>query len=111
MSIAIDRLPTRSHRWVTMCMGEGTMKLSIADYRRAIDIIHDPSSAEAAIVSQFARDLAVTARFGTVEPPLQGNSCTSESLGTEHRFMPPESPFTNALSSTSSEEQSCTTGL
>jgi hypothetical protein len=46
------------------------MKLSIADYHRALDTIHDPSGAEAAIVDQFARDLAVTARFGTIEPPV-----------------------------------------
>jgi hypothetical protein len=46
------------------------MKLSIAEYHRALDTIHDPSGAEAAIVDQFARDLAVTARFSTIDPPV-----------------------------------------
>lgn len=47
------------------------MKISVDDFRQALDIIGDSSGQEAAIVAQFALDLAVTARFrsdgGTME--------------------------------------------
>lgn len=43
------------------------MKLRIEDLRQALDVIGDAGGAEAAIVAQFALDLAVTARFGTIE--------------------------------------------
>jgi hypothetical protein len=39
------------------------MKVSVDDFRQALDIIGDSSGQEAAIVAQFALDLAVTARF------------------------------------------------
>jgi hypothetical protein len=43
--------------------GGDTMKLSVGDFRQALDIIGDAGGSEAAIVAQFALDLAVTARF------------------------------------------------
>ena len=39
------------------------MTLSIDDFRQALDIIGDSAGAEAAIVAQFALDLAVTTQF------------------------------------------------
>jgi len=50
-----------SNRW-----GDG-MKLRIEDVRQALDVIGDAGGTEAAIVAQFALDLAVTARFGAIE--------------------------------------------
>jgi len=48
------------------------MKVSVDDFRQALDIIGDSSGQEAAIVAQSALDLAVTAQFrsdgGTIEP-------------------------------------------
>ena len=48
------------------------MKLSIEDFREALDIVGDSAGQEAAIVAQFALDLAVTAQFradgATIEP-------------------------------------------
>lgn len=46
------------------------MKLSIEDIREALDIVGDAAVPEAAIVAQFALDLAVTAQFhnGGIEP-------------------------------------------
>jgi hypothetical protein len=38
------------------------MKLNIEDFRQALDLIGEAGRAEAAIVAQFALDLAVTAR-------------------------------------------------
>lgn len=47
------------------------MKVSVDDFRQALDIIGDSGGQEAAIVAQFALDLAVTAQFrsdgGTME--------------------------------------------
>lgn len=47
------------------------MKVSGDDFRHALDIIGDNGGQEAAIVAQFALDLAVTAQFrsdgGTME--------------------------------------------
>jgi hypothetical protein len=43
--------------------GNRAMMLSIDDFRQALDIIGDSAGAEAAIVAQFALDLAVTAQF------------------------------------------------
>ena len=43
--------------------GNRAMTLSIDDFRQALDIIGDSAGAEAAIVAQFALDLAVTAQF------------------------------------------------
>jgi hypothetical protein len=40
------------------------MKLSIEDFRQALDLIGEAGGTEAAIVAQFAFDLAVTARSG-----------------------------------------------
>jgi hypothetical protein len=39
------------------------VKLSIEDFRETLDMIGDAAGQEAAIVAQFALDLAVTARF------------------------------------------------
>jgi len=48
------------------------VKLSIEDFREALDIVGDAAGQEAAIVAQFALDLAVTAQFraagATIEP-------------------------------------------
>jgi hypothetical protein len=46
------------------------MNLSIDDFREALDIIGDGAGQEAAIVAQFALDLAVTAKFAVdpIEP-------------------------------------------
>jgi len=48
------------------------VKLSIEDIREALDIVGDSAGQEAAIVAQFALDLAVTAQFradgATIEP-------------------------------------------
>jgi len=48
------------------------VKLSIEDFREALDIIGDAAGQEAAIVAQFALDLAVTAQLraggATIEP-------------------------------------------
>jgi hypothetical protein len=52
--------------------GGGAVKLNIEDFREALDIIGDAAGQEAAIVAQFALDLAVTAQFhadgATIEP-------------------------------------------
>jgi hypothetical protein len=37
--------------------GGDTMKLSVGDFRQALDIIGDAGGSEAAIVAQFALDL------------------------------------------------------
>jgi hypothetical protein len=47
------------------------MKLSVQDFRQALDIIGDAGGAEAAIVAQFALDLAVTARFDATSKPIE----------------------------------------
>jgi hypothetical protein len=39
------------------------VKLSIEDFRKTLDMIGDAAGQEAAIVAQFALDLAVTAQF------------------------------------------------
>ncbi len=39
------------------------MKLSIEDFREALDLIGDSAGQEAAIAAQLALDLAVTAQF------------------------------------------------
>ena len=39
------------------------MKLSIQNIRKALDIIGDSAGQEAAIIAQFALDLAITAQF------------------------------------------------
>jgi len=48
------------------------VKLSIEDFREALDIIGDVAGQEAAIVARFALDLAVIAQFradgATIEP-------------------------------------------
>ena len=46
------------------------MKLSIEDFREALDIVGDAAGQEAAIVAQFALDLAITAQFSAdgIEP-------------------------------------------
>jgi hypothetical protein len=41
----------------------GAIKSSVDDFRQALDIIGDAGGGEAAIVAQFALDLAVTAQF------------------------------------------------
>lgn len=46
------------------------MKLSVEDFRQVLDAIGDSGGAEAAIVAQFALDLAVTARFGAIISPI-----------------------------------------
>jgi hypothetical protein len=50
--------------------GGYAVKLSIEDFREALDIIGDGAGQEAAIVAQFALDLAVTAKFAVdpIEP-------------------------------------------
>ena len=45
------------------------MKLGVQDFRQALDTIGDTGGAEAAIVTQFALDLAITARFGAISNP------------------------------------------
>ncbi len=47
------------------------MKLRVEDLRQALDVIGDAGGAEAAIVAQFALDLAVTARFGAARKPIE----------------------------------------
>ncbi len=42
---------------------DDTVKLSIEHIRKALDIIGDSAGQEAAIVAQFALDLAITAQF------------------------------------------------
>ena len=65
-SPAIGRL-TQRRPMITLVetydAGNRAMTLSIDDFRQALDIIGDNSGAEAAIVAQFALDLAVTAQF------------------------------------------------
>ncbi len=39
------------------------MKLRIEDFRKALDLIGDSAGAEAAIVAQYALDLAIAAHF------------------------------------------------
>jgi len=46
------------------------MKLNIDDFRKALDVIGDAGGTEAAIVAQFALDLAVTARFQRADKPI-----------------------------------------
>ena len=45
------------------------VKLSIEDFGEALDIVGDAAGQEAAIVAQFALDLAVTAKFA--EEPIE----------------------------------------
>ena len=65
-SPAIGRL-TQRRPMITLVetydAGNRAMTLSIDDFRQALDIIGDSAGAEAAIVAQFALDLAVTAQF------------------------------------------------
>ena len=51
-----------------LCKRGHSMKLSIADFHRALDILEDAGGAEAAIVAQFALDLAATVPFATIAP-------------------------------------------
>ncbi len=44
------------------------MKLNITDFHKAMTLIEESGCPEAAIAAQFALDLAVTSRFGTIEP-------------------------------------------
>jgi len=64
-SPAIERLTRRA--MITLAeayvAGNRTMTLSIDDFRQALDVIGDSVGAEAAVVAQFALDLAVTAQF------------------------------------------------
>jgi hypothetical protein len=48
------------------------MNIDIKDFREALDKIGDAAGAEAAIVAQFALDLAVTAKFVAhrIEPAM-----------------------------------------
>jgi len=50
--------------------GGDAMKVNVEDFKHAIEIIGDAGGAEAAIVAQFALDLAVTARFQHAEKPM-----------------------------------------
>jgi hypothetical protein len=42
---------------------DDTVKLSIEDIRKALDVVGNTAGPEAAIVAQFALDLSVTAQF------------------------------------------------
>lgn len=46
------------------------MKVNVADFKHALDIIGDAGGAEAAIVPQFALDIALTARFQSAAKPM-----------------------------------------
>jgi hypothetical protein len=48
------------------------MKLNIADFHRALDILDHAGNTEAVIAAQFALDLAATTRFGTIAPAEAG---------------------------------------
>jgi hypothetical protein len=52
--------------------GDGAMKVSVDDFSQVLYIIGDNGGQEAAIVAQFALDLAVTSQFcsdaGMIEP-------------------------------------------
>ena len=47
------------------------MKLNIDDFRHALDTIGDSGGQQAAIVAQFALDLAVTAQFQSDEIAME----------------------------------------
>lgn len=46
------------------------MKVNVEDFKHALEIIGDAAGAEAAIVAQFALDLAVTTRFQRADKPM-----------------------------------------
>lgn len=46
------------------------MKVNVEDFKHALEIIGDAGGAEAAIIAQFALDLAVTARFQHADKPV-----------------------------------------
>jgi len=46
------------------------MKVNVEDFKHALAIIGDAGGTEAAIVAQFALDLAVTARFQPADKPM-----------------------------------------
>jgi len=50
--------------------GGDAMKVNVEDFKHALEIIGDAGGAEAAIVAQFALDLAVTARFQRADKPM-----------------------------------------
>jgi hypothetical protein len=50
--------------------GGDAMKVNVDEFKHALDMIGDAGGAEAAIVAQFALDLAVTARFQRADKPM-----------------------------------------
>jgi hypothetical protein len=50
--------------------GGDAMKIMVENFKHALDIIGDACGAEAAIVAQFALDIALTARFQRAAKPM-----------------------------------------